>query len=193
MQIVTRVFPFLAALAAVAPPALADSEVFVSVCARQAPFEAFLTSTLAKPCDQITSEDLAAVKRVAVPGRELATVTADDVANLPALEILNITRNPLNEGLPEGLLAALPALKTLVMFGTELTSLPEDFLEANPHIENLHLFDNPFVTIPDAVLERLEYAAEIKVIDLSEVLEAPVKDRLRARFPLGGPVELTFY
>ena len=52
-----------------ATPALADSEVFVSVCARQAPFQVFLITQLQKTCDQITAEE---VRQLATPGRTRA-------------------------------------------------------------------------------------------------------------------------
>jgi Leucine-rich repeat (LRR) protein len=165
---------------------------FVSVCDRQAPFKEFLTSTLNKTCEQLTAADLAAVTRVAVPDSGLTTFNPADVANLPNLEILNITRNAYT-ALPPAAFVDLPKLKTLVLFGTRLAALPDDFLTGNPLIENLHIFDNPFTTIPPAALDRIEHLANLKVLDLSDVLNQQVKDQLRAKFPDNGPVELTFY
>jgi hypothetical protein len=170
----------------------ARADDFISVCNRQVPFKNFLVAQLAKPCEQLTAADLAPITRVAVPGSGLTEFNPDDVANLPNLEILNITRNPYTY-LPEKAFVSLPKLKTLVLFGTKLEALPADFLEGNPLIENLHIFDNPFTTMPESVVDRIIALQHIQVIDLSAVLEQPVQDKLRAKFPDGGPVALTFY
>jgi len=165
---------------------------FLPICDRTPPVRDFIVQAVKKACGEITEPDLATIKRVAVPHRGIKEFKVGDFSGLPALEILNILGNPYTE-LPEGLLAGLNNLKTLVIFGTELKHLPADFLDGMEYLENLHIFDNPFKTISESVFVRLASFRHLKVLDFSDSLNLAEKARLRQLFPVGGPVELTFY
>jgi hypothetical protein len=174
---------------------------FVSVCDRSAPVRDFIVKTVSaggtgqhdlKACADINEDDLAKLKRVAVPNRKMTTLQAGDFQNLPNLEILNVTGNPITE-LPYGVFDNLPKLKTLVMFRTKLTQLPDDFLEGMDDLENLHIFANPFTTIPEPVLQRLAAMTHLRVLDFSGALTKETKDRLIQIFPPSTHVELNFY
>lgn len=172
--------------------AVQSNAAIVPVCERTPAVRDFLLNAVKKTCDAVTESDLAPIKRVAVPNRNVSAFKAGDFSGLPALEILNIKGNPITE-LPAGILAELPNLKTLVLFRTKLAVLPEDFLEANPRIENLHIFANPFTTIPESVFERLAVYENLKVLDFNQALLPEQKERLQALFPAGGPVALEFF
>jgi len=146
---------------------------------------------LEKPCQHITETDLAGVKRVSVEGRGIRVFKADDFSGLTGLEILNIRSNPFTE-LPEGLLKDLARLKTLVIIDTPLRHYPDDYLADNPEIENLYTFRNQVRAISESVLSRVENAKHLKEMEFDGALQEPEKDRLRRRFPAGGPVSLLF-
>lgn len=165
---------------------------FLPVCERTPAVRDFLSKGLEKSCDAITEADLATIKRVAVPDENISLFKVGDFSGLPNLEILNITSNPIVE-LQEGLFAGLPRLKTLVVFSTKIKQLPDDFLVGLDQLENIHIFDNPFRTISESVFVRLAAIKTMKVLDFNEALFAPEKARLRALYPVGGPVELNFY
>jgi Leucine-rich repeat (LRR) protein len=164
---------------------------FVSVCDRLAPIRDFLTQTLKKPCDAISEEDLSVVKRIAVPNRKITSIRVSDLANLSALEILNIKRNLLTE-LPEGLLPQLPSLKVLVILGNKITHLPDSFLEGNPLIEKIHIFGNPYRTISESIFVRLAAAEHLNFVDVDRNLLPAEKARLADLFPKGHRVVVNY-
>jgi len=163
----------------------------VNVCERTPAVTKFLELTLKKPCADITLDDLATVKRVAVPGKGIKNFAEGDFANLPNLEILNITRNPV-EALTPGMFAGLTKLKTFVLFRAGLKSIPEDFLEGMDDIENLHIFGNLYTDLPESVMERLSRLKHAKNLDLSRTLNAEDQARLKEMFPAKSGVQLAF-
>jgi hypothetical protein len=165
---------------------------FLPVCDRTPAVKLFIERDRAKPCADITLDDLEQIKRIAVPNRQVAAFHADDFTGLPNLEILNLKGNP-TLTLPEGLTSELPKLRVLVLFGNGLEELPEDFLEGNPLIEDLHIFDNPFTSVPEAVFERIELFNHWKNVDFNDALLEADKERLRARWPEDSGVFLNFY
>lgn len=171
--------------------ALSAQAYVLPVCERTAPVRDFLAKAFNKTCDQVTEADLATLKRIAVPNRNVTAFRVGDFSGLPALEILNIKGNPITE-LPLGLMAGLPNLKTIVLFRTKLAALPDDFLEGMPLLENIHIFANPFTTIPEAVFERLAAGRNFKVLDFNAALLPDQQERLLKIFPPGGPVSLDF-
>jgi len=162
---------------------------FLPVCERTEPVKKFLEQTVRKTCENITAEDLAAVKRVAVGHTKIAEFKVDDFSGLTNLEILNIRSNPFTT-LPEGLFTDLVHLKTLVIISASLRYYPDDFLEHNPEIENLHIFGNKVRSISESVFRRLENARSLKVLDIDDTLQAAEKERLVKLFPVGGQVQL---
>jgi Leucine-rich repeat (LRR) protein len=174
------------------PMAFGQYGRFLPVCERTPAVVQFIERDRAKPCAEITEDDLALIKRIAVPNRQIAEFKADDFTGLPNLEILNIKGNP-TKTLPAGLMSDLPKLRVIVLFGNGLEELPEDFLENNPLIEDLHIFDNPFSTIPEAVFERIVTFTQWKNVDFNEALLETEKERLRARWPEESGVFLNFY
>ena len=165
---------------------------FLPVCHRTASVKVFLEQALKKECKDITEAELGSVTRVAVANREINEFKPDDFSGLKGLEILNIRSNPYTH-LPEGLLADLVKLKTLVIISTTLRHYPDDFLANNPLIENLHIFRNQVRSISESILNRLEAAKNLKVIDFDDSLQGAEKTRLRRLFPEGGRVDLAFH
>lgn len=170
----------------------ASAAEFLPVCERTAPVKAFLEVQLGKTCDLIAEEDLAAVKRVAVPNRQIREFKVGDFSGLPSLEILNIKGNPYTH-LPEGLFAGLPNLKTIVIFRTGLVELPTDFLVGLPALENVHVFGNPFTTVSAEIIERLASLENLQVLDFNDNLQQAQKDQITASFDPDRGVQVNFF
>jgi len=166
------------------------SAALLPVCQRTAPIKAFLEQTLRKTCENITAEDLATVKRVAVGHKQITAFQADDFSGLTNLEVLNIRSNPFTT-MPEGLLKDNVRLKTLVIISGDLRYYPDDFLEHNPEVTHLHLFRNKVRSISESIFQRLENAKGLKELDFDESLQTPEKERLQKLFPEGGAVQLS--
>lgn len=188
MGMMSRIYT--AGLAAFLLAGSTANAAFLPVCQRTPAVAKFLEQTTRKTCENITAEDLLAVKRVAVQNARVTEFKADDFSGLTNLEILNIRSNPYLL-LPEGLLKDLVHLKTLVIISTSLTHYPNDFLQFNPEIENLHVFRNKVQSISESIFQRLENAKHLKAIDFDDTLQAAEKERLTRMFPPGGPVELS--
>lgn len=161
------------------------------VCERTPAVKAFIETAVEKPCQDITENDLAGIKRVAVERKGIQAFKADDFTGLTNLEILNIRSNPFAE-LPEGLFKDLVHLKTLVIIDTALRHYPDDYLAHNPEIVNLYTFRNQVRSISESVLGRIESARYLKEMEFDDSLQESEKERLRHHFPAGGPISLLF-
>ncbi len=177
--------------AGVAVSGMAKAEV-LSVCERTAPVKAFIEVQLGKTCAQITEEDLATLKRIAVPNRQIRELKVGDFSGLPNLEILNIKGNPYTH-LPEGLFTGLPKLKTIVIFRTGLVELPADFLVGLPSLENIHVFGNPFTSVSDDVIARLGALEFLSVLDFNDNISEEQKTRIVETFDIDSGVQVNFY
>jgi hypothetical protein len=164
----------------------------VPVCQRTTAIRDAIVKLTNRACEEVNEDDLAKIKRIAVPNRRIPALKTGDFSGLSGMEILNIKGNAFTE-LPEGLFTELHALKTLVLFRSKLTRLPDDFLEGLDNLENLHIFNSPFKTMSESVFVRLEGLRNLKVLDFNSALNSAEQARLQRFFPKSGKVQLNFY
>ena len=130
------------------PPALARAQARVAVlegvCDRTAAVAAALAR--GRDCTAPTPAELAATRSLALAGREIDTLQAEDLSALSGLRLLDLRGNALR-ALPAGLLSNAPALRGLLLGGNRFTGLAAEALASAPELRELDLSNNALAAL----------------------------------------------
>ena len=119
--------------------------VLEGVCDRSAAVREALSGGGA--CAVPTPAELRRRRSLRLRGAGAASLAADDLLGLPALEVLDLGGNAL-QSLPAGLFAHVPALRFLMLDGNRLSALPGKSFAGLPGLVELRLDGNALAGLP---------------------------------------------
>jgi Leucine-rich repeat (LRR) protein len=127
----------------------------MSVCTRTQVIQDEIVQQVAKPCGEITAQDLAAI--VELNFRSAQTVhslSAGDFQGMISLRTLNLLGNNIKD-LPSGVFAGLSSLEQLMLGENKIEELPKNVFADLTSLENLTLNDNQIKVISGNVFQGL--------------------------------------
>ena len=152
------------------------------VCGRTMVLMQAITQALdfedATRCEEVTLADLAKIKTLELPNRNIGLLKEGDFEGLSGLESLNLSGNRLTElpqgvfdglsslkslnldsnrlgELPQGVFADLEQLEILDVAGNQLTELHERLLANLSSLQGISLSDNPLIQVPEDLFAEL--------------------------------------
>ena len=114
-------------------------------------------------CDEVTVADLARIKTLDLPKRDIGLLKEGDFEDLSGLEYLYLSDNQLTE-LPQGIFDGLTNLKSLHIASNPLAELPKGVFADLARLEILDISGNRLTELPDGLLADL---SNLKGISLS--------------------------
>ena len=104
-------------------------------------------------CEQMTDQDLQAIVKLDLSGKNITQLKANDFSGLTSLERLYLNDNKL-QSLPVGLFSGLTALQGLFLSNNHLVSLPEGLFSGLSSLQGLFL-DSSFKQEKDRIINEV--------------------------------------